>query len=664
MEFGGRLAMRKLLLLASLTQVIGSAGVMPLPEKMTPGPGALTIDSSFSVAASGFTDARLQSAIARFVSRISRQTGIPLIASKRKPTLIVECRESGPAYPSLGEDESYTLDIASDGARLAALTVTGAQRGLETFAQLIASGGPVEAVHVEDRPRFPWRGLMLDVARHWMPMAVVERNLDAMAAVKMNVFHWHLSDDQGFRVESKVFPKLPQSDFYTQAEIRQVVEYARDRGIRVIPEFDIPGHTTSWFVGYPELASAPGPYQVEKKWGIFRPTMDPTREETYQFLDKFIGEMSALFPDPYFHIGGDEVDDTQWKQSASIQQFAKEHQFADSKALHGYFNGRLQAILKKYGKTMIGWDEVLSPGLAPDTVIQSWRGQAALAEAARKGYRGILSFGYYLDHLQPASVHYKVDPLANAPDLLGPAEASRILGGEACMWSEYVSYQTVDSRLWPRAAAIAERLWSRRSVVDEEDMYARLDAVSRELDWVGVEHRSTYQRMLDRLAEGRPADGLRILADASEALGIDGRYKARAYSSEVPLNRFVDLVRPESESIRRLEQSARVVTADSKNSAKDVANLRISFSTWAENESRLSAPGELNSLSHKLTTVGLIGLQALEYLRTGTAAPAGWAARQGQILDEIEKPGAEVTLAAVRPVRLLVDAVAQKQADK
>jgi hexosaminidase len=297
-------------------------------------------------------------------------------------------------------------------------------------------------------------------------------------------------------------------------------------------------------------------------------------------------------------------------------------------------------------------------------VIQSWRGQASLAEAARKGYRGILSFGYYLDHLQPASAHYKVDPLANAPDLLGPAEASRILGGEACMWSEYVSDQTVDSRLWPRAAAIAERLWSRRSVVDVDDMYARLEAVSRELDWVGVEHRSTYQRMLDRLAEGRPADGLRILADASEALGIDGRYKARAYSSEVPLNRFVDLVRPESESIRRLEQCARVFIANHTNSLTEVASLRISLSTWADNESRLSPPAELTSLSHKLTTVGSIGLQALEYLRTGTAAPAGWAARQGEILDEIQKPDAEVTLAAVRPVRLLVDAIAGKQADK
>jgi hypothetical protein len=211
-----------------------------------------------------------------------------------------------------------------------AATVAGALHGLETFAQLVgpgAEGFRVPAIHIEDRPRFPWRGLMLDVSRHWMPVEVVERNLDAMAAVKLNVFHWHLSDDQGFRVESRRFPRLQQlgsdGDFYTQAEIRHVVAYARDRGIRVVPEFDMPGHTNSWLVGYPELASAPGPYSIGRTWGVYDGAMDPTREETYEFLDAFLGEMTQLFPDPYFHIGGDEVNGRQWSQSSSIQAFAK-----------------------------------------------------------------------------------------------------------------------------------------------------------------------------------------------------------------------------------------------------------------------------------------------------------------------------------------------------
>jgi hexosaminidase len=648
--------------LVTLTRLVMCAEVMPLPSKVVSTSGKLTIDSSFSAAASGYSDARLQSAMNRFVARVSRRTGIPFRGVAQKATLLIDCREGGSEYPTLGEDESYSLDVSPVGAQLNATTVTGALRGLETFAQLIGSGPDVRSVHIEDKPRFPWRGLMLDVSRHWMPIEVVERNLDAMAAVKLNVFHWHLSDDQGFRVESQRFPRLQQfgSDghFYTQAQIRHVVDYARDRAIRVVPEFDIPGHTTSWFVGYPELASAPGPYTIERKWGIFQPTMDPTREETYAFLDDFIGEMASLFPDSFFHIGGDEVEETQWKSSAAIQAFAKQHQLGDSRALHAYFNLRLEQILKKHGKTMVGWDEVLDPSLAHDTVIQSWRGQASLAEAARKGYRGILSSGYYLDHLKPASAHYAVDPLADAPDLLTKEQASRILGGEACMWSEYVNDQTVDSRIWPRAAAVAERLWSAREVTNADAMYQRLESVRRALDWVGVEHRSTYERMLDRIGAG-PSDALRLLADASEALGIEGRRNARHYTSEIPLNRFVDAVRPESERVRHLEQAVRNISSPS-----ELGELEATLTAWSENDSRLKPPAELASLSRNLSVLGAIGLHALEYLKANTVLPEGWVARQMQVLKQIQQPNAEVSLAAVRPVRLLLEALSLKESNK
>jgi hexosaminidase len=482
---------------------------------------------------------------------------------------------------------------------------------------------------------------MLDVSRHWMPLEVVKRNLDAMAAVKLNVFHWHLSDDQGFRVESKRFPKLQElgsdGNFYTQSEIRQVVDYARDRGIRVIPEFDVPGHTTSWFVGYPELASAPGPYSIERTWGIFQPTLDPTREETYRFLDDLIGEMAALFPDPYFHIGGDEVDDTQWKNSAAIQKFARDHQFATSQALHAYFNRRVQEIVQKHGKVMIGWDEVLAPGLAANTVIQSWRGQEALAEASRKGYRGVLSFGYYLDHMNPTSFHYAVDPLGGAAGALDSGQAARVLGGEACMWVEYVSPETVDSRIWPRMAAIAERLWSPREVVDVNSMYARMEAVSRSLEWVGLQHRSNYEPMLERLGGGR---SLRVLADASEATGIEIRRDARKYTSLVDLNRFPDAVRPESELIRHLELAA------ARLSPADLDELRAALREWAD-----------NGLSPNLEAVGAIGLRAMQYLEGHKPAPQGWISGRKQTLDAMEKPSAEVVLAAVRPVRKLLEAL-------
>jgi hexosaminidase len=333
-------------------------------------------------------------------------------------------------------------------------------RGLQTFLQLVEitpQGFAVPTVWIEDKPRFPWRGLMIDSGRHFMPVEVIRRNLDAMSAVKLNVLHWHLSENQGFRVESRRFPKLQGmgSDglFYTQDQVRGIIAYARDRGIRVVPEFDMPGHSTAWFVGYPELASAPGPYSVERKWGVFDPAMDPTRESTYKFLDEFIGEMAGLFPDQFFHIGGDEVNGKQWDANPRIQRFIRAHGLKDNAGLQAYFNTRVQKLVAKHGKTTEGWDEILRPDLPKSIVIQSWRGQKSLADAAQQGYRGLLSYGYYLDLMYTAASHYAVDPLADAAANLSSEDLQRILGGEACMWAEYVSAENVDSRIWPRTAA-------------------------------------------------------------------------------------------------------------------------------------------------------------------------------------------------------------------
>jgi hexosaminidase len=630
-------------ILSSLLATGASAAtpnLMPMPAAITPNPGQFRIDSSFHITDAGTKDDRVEAGIGRLTTRILRQAGLSAIhTGNAKAALTVDCqRPARPGdFPALGEDESYQLEINADGARLTATTCTGALRGMETFAQLVSAGPGgffVPAVHIEDHPRYRWRGLMLDVSRHWMPVEVIKRNLNAMAAVKLNVFHWHLSDDQGFRVESKRWPKLHElgSDghYYTQSEIRDVVAYARDRGIRVIPEFDIPGHATSWLVGYPKLASARGPYEIQRRWGIFEPTIDPTREETYRFLDAFLDEMTSLFPDRFFHIGGDEIEETQWKRSAAIQAFAREHGLADSAQLHAYFNRRLQELLKKHGKTMVGWDEVLAPGLAGDTIIQSWRGAKSLAEAGQKGYRGILSAGYYLDHLLSASTHYAVDP----------GDGESILGGEACMWSEYVSPETVDSRIWPRMAAIAERFWSPREVKDVASMYARMEVVSRDLEWAGVRHRANYAPMLDRIAAGEPADPLRVLADVCEALGIEVRRDARKYTSLVDLNRFVDAVRPESELVRHLER----------------ADLRTTFQVWVDNDRRLERLGiaELRTLSQNLAALGRIGLEALDYMESGKPAPKNWVLEKKQLLEQMEKPNAEVRLAAVRTVRSLL----------
>ena len=639
----------KLLLAAFLVPVLFCAP-MPVPWKSVPAAGHLLIDSSFAAETHGFSDSRVDAAVRRFTVRIGRQTGIPIIGGKT--ALIVQ------SAPDAGS-ESYQLDISPEKAVLAASTVEGALHGLETFAQLIEPGQQgfeVASAHIEDHPRFPWRGLMIDCSRHWMPIEVIERNLDAMAAVKLNVLHWHLSDDQGFRVESKRFPRLQQfgSDghFYTQDQVRFIVAYARDRAIRVVPEFDMPGHTTSWFAGYPELASAPGPYSIERSWGIFQPTMNPAREETYKFLDAFLGEMTGLFPDPYFHVGGDEIDPTQWKQSPSIQAFMRQRHFDTSDDLHAYFEQRVQGILKKYGKTMVGWDEVLHPGLALDTVIQSWRGQKALADATRRGYRGILSFGYYLDHMNPASFHYANDPQLEGEDSKG------ILGGEACMWTEYVSAETIDSRLWPRAAAIAERLWSAKEVTNVASMYDRLDAVSRTLESVGI--RSNEQMMLDRIGSG---GSLKMLSDASEPLGIDGRQVARKYTSLDPLNRLVDAIPPESPRVRHLTRTAETVAANPKGAKIELAGLRAAFTGWSGTDPQrfdnfLSI--ELIPVSTNLSNLGSIGLRALEVLADETSVSPDWVSQQMRVIQEMEKPVAEVQLAATRPVCILLDAISRK----
>jgi hexosaminidase len=466
--------------------------LMPLPASVQSGTGQLTINQSFSVALTGSHDASLDSEVQRFKHQLSRQTGIPFRpTSGAAATLQVHADRGRKPVQELGEDESYVLTVADSGAKLTAPTTLGALRGLQTFLQLVQitpAGFAVPSVTIKDQPRFAWRGTLIDVSRHFIPIDVLKRNLDGMAAVKMNVLHWHLSDDQGFRVESKKFPKLTQmgSDglFYTQEEIRDLIAYAHERGIRVMPEFDIPGHSRSWFLGYPELSSGAGPYTLEDggRGPYIDPIMDPTRDSTYKFLEKFIAEMAKLFPDAYFHIGGDEVDGKQWDANPKVQEFIHAHGMKNNQDLQAYFNQRLEKIVAKNHKTMVGWDEILHPGLPKTIVVQSWRGQASLAAAAKQGYRGLLSYGYYLDLMWPASRHYAVDPMADAAATLTPEQRSLILGGESCQWAEWVTPENIDSHIWPRNAVVAERLWSPQEAKDVASMYARMNAVSLELE--------------------------------------------------------------------------------------------------------------------------------------------------------------------------------------
>ncbi|MEZ5426966.1 MAG: family 20 glycosylhydrolase [Pyrinomonadaceae bacterium] len=650
--------------------------LMPVPANIDWKDGRLNLTKDFRVAVKGPADERLKNYVFRVMRRLEGRTVMSfareLATDGAGAQLLIETQSAAPAVPKLGDDESYRLEIDGDQARLTAPTGVGAMRGLETLLQLLKGdreGFYFPAVSINDRPRFAWRGLMIDVARHYQPMEVLKRNIDAMAAVKLNVLHWHLTEDQGFRVETKKYPKLYMmgSDglFFTQEDVREVIGYAADRGIRVMPEFDMPGHATAWVVGHPELASAPGPYQIERNPGIFDPTLDPTKEGTYKLLDGFLTEMAGLFPDAYMHIGGDENEGKQWDANPEIQAFMKEKGIKDNHGLQTYFNKRVLPILQKNGKIMMGWDEIFQPDLPKDIVIHSWRGQKALAEAAQKGYRGVLSNGYYIDLMQPASDHYLVDPLP-ADTTLSAEEQKRVLGGEATMWSEWVSPETIDSRIWMRTAAIAERLWSPQSVRDVDDMYRRLEILSPQLEELGLTHRKNRAMLLRRLVGGRDISALQTLVSVIEPVKLYRRYQQRPQTMLDPLTGLIDAAGADAPGARKFNRTVAEMLSGGNISA-DGEMLRMTFIDWRDAGTELGpviegAPAlrEAGQLAVDLRNLGEIGLEAVSYLEKGVRPSAEWRDAKLKTLEEIAKPKAALEFVVIENMKKLVEAAYQK----
>ena len=649
--------------------------LMPMPANVQAGSGQLPITQSFSVAVTGNQDPSLQAEVQRFTTVLSRITGIPFRPKPGDtPTLTVHADRGREAIQKLGEDESYELTVTAAEAQLNAPTALGAIRGLQTFLQLVEitpSGFAAPAVTIKDQPRFPWRGLLIDVSRHFIPIDVLKRNIDGMAAVKMNVLHWHLSDDQGFRVESKKFPKLTGDGsgglYYTQAEIRDFIEYAHQRGIRVMPEFDMPGHSRSWVIGYPDLASGPGPYTLESG----DPILDPTRESTYKFLEKFIEEMAKLFPDAYFHIGGDEVDGKQWDANPKIQEFKQAHGMKNNQDLQAYFNQRLEKIVAKNHKIMVGWDEILHPDLPKNIVVQSWRGQQSLAIAAQQGYRGLLSYGYYLDLMWPASRHYAVDPMSGAAANLTPEQKALILGGESCQWAEWVTPENVDSHIWPRNAVVAERLWSPQNVTDVNSMYTRLRAVSLELESFGLMHNTARERMLQRMAGTGDISSLRTLANVVEPVKDYNRWSDEKgpIDFHAPLNRLIDAAYPESDTAREFGELVDKYLHSGYQDKAAEEQIRRYLTLWSKNDPKLHAQLEGSSLlqedvpiSQNLSMLSSAGLDALNYLDQGQTEPDLARAQQLAVIEIAKKPVAGLLLQVTAPIEQLVQAAGQAQA--
>ena len=649
--------------------------LLPAPSNITAGTGSLAITKDFTVSLGSAHNSILEAATRRTLANLEINTGIPISKDDLQspnPTLIIQVQDAAATLPTLETDETYSLSATSSKIVLQAHTVFGALHGLQTLQQLVqAEDGHfvIPAVEINDSPRFPWRGFMLDVSRHFMPLPVVYRTLDGMAAVKLNVFHWHLTDDQGFRIESKRFPLLTAkgSDglFYTQDQVRDVIAYASARGIRVVPEFDIPGHVTSWLVGMPELGSVQRSYQISRTFGIWDGALDPTRDSTYKFLDAFIGEMAALFPDNYLHFGGDESNGADWKANPSIVAFMNAHNMKSTDELQTYFSTRVLALVNKHHKQMVGWDEILTPGTPKDAVIQSWRGVESLAVAAKQGNRGILSAPYYLDGMKTAERMYLDDPI---PDnsTLNPDQQKLILGGEVCMWAEQITAQTVDSRVWPRTAALAERFWSPRQTRDVPDMYRRLAIESIRLDGLGLTHISGPESGLRQLAGSESAGSqLAVLVSTLSPVPFHERYQQQKTSQLTPMGNAVDYTRPDPplrEGLRLLVERYLHSTTPADHAAAH-QQLQTLFESWIASGPALDAltpeHPKLNQLTlrrSQLPQLGQLGVQSLAAIESHTPPAAPWI-EAGKALLKASADYSELTdFVVLPPLQQLVDA--------
>lgn len=636
--------------------------LMPWPKEIKENSEKFVITSTFSISINSNDKGKVQYAATKFLRRLSGRTGIFIdkgFPLKKDNSSSVQITFDSISDVKLGADESYNLTIHNNKITIQSKTDIGAIRALETLLQLATintTQSYFPGYSISDAPRFLWRGLMIDVARHFQPIAVIKRNLEAMASVKLNVFHWHLTDDQGFRVESKMYPKLQElaSDglFYTQNQIKDVVRHATKLGIRVIPEFDVPGHASAILAAYPELGSKDDyNYKIERYAGVFDPTLDPTKEKTYTFLKNLFTEIAPLFPDEYFHIGGDENEGKHWTENKKIIAFKKEYNLKTNHDLQTYFNIKLERILLKLGKKLMGWDEIMTPTMPTTAVIHSWRGpqeglkESTLLEAAKKGYQSVLSNGYYIDRMLSVKHHYSVDPIGNAQ--LTKEERAKILGGETTMWSELVTPLTIDSRIWPRTAAIAERYWSPKRINNIKNMQKRLKVVNFQLEELGITHIKNKNVILRNLTQNQETNSLTVLSNISEPLKIYSRnLGGTEYKSFSPFTLFADACTVDAIDAENFnELIAYHIKYPSKKSSKEITAY---FSKWISgyhNFSMLKSNTKLkklNSYYKELSTVSKLFLANMKQYSNSRRE------KINSSLKRLDKPTQDVELAVLK----------------
>ena len=585
--------------------------LMPWPQSVVINDGNFTLTKNFKVNITGNPNPRIFGGVTRFLRRLDGRTGmffsqgfVTKLNEVPSAELQINCTKSGKI--GLYEDESYHLDIKQNKITINATSDLGALHGLETLLQLLQNNNTsffFPNSQISDFPRFTWRGLMIDASRHFQPIDVIKRNIDGLAAMKMNVFHWHLVDDQGWRIEMKKHPKLIDvaSDglYYTQEEIKNIVKYADERGILIVPEIDVPGHGSAILTAYPEIGSkvitltggtsekniqgtAIATYGLERNAGIFSPTLDPSNPKTYQLLSEIFDEVCPLFPGAYFHIGGDENEGKDWDANPKIQAFKKKNNLTTNHELQTYFTMQLVPMLKKHGKQLMGWEEILTKNMSKEAIIHSWRGVnegmaagQSLVDAVKKGYKTVLSNGYYIDLMYPVESHYLNDPMPKGANLT-TEEKARILGGEATMWTELVSPETIDSRVWPRTAAIAERLWSAEDIVDVANMRKRLDVVSFRLEEVGLTHIRNKAVILRNIANYQDINILNEFSNVCEPLkGYTRNKGGTEYQMYSPLTLFADACSADAKDAISFNEAATQYAANKtpENKAKVAAFL-------------------------------------------------------------------------------------------
>lgn len=445
--------------------------LVPEPQRVTAGNGVFELQDDGRIAAPA--DARAQWIAGFLRDAIKQQNGVDL-------KVVAAPDEGGITLridPSIKSDEAYRLDVTPDRVTIAAANNRGLFWGAETLRQLLPlqneSPPTLPAISIRDAPRFAWRGVMLDTVRHFYPVDFIKRQIDLMAYYKFDVFHWHLTDDQGWRIQIKRYPKLTSvgawrkeadggryGGFYTQAQIRDVVAYAKARNVMVVPEIEMPGHSSAAIAAYPLLSCSGKPITVPATWGVFRDVDCVGKDSTFRFLENVLDEVIALFPSPYLHIGGDEVPEGVWADCESCQQLAQAQGLQGEAGLHGYFVGRIRQFLAGKGKTLVGWDEILEGGMSPDAIVEVWRGPQEAAKALANGNRIIVAGPFYLDTpIDDMTLQdlYRTDPFDNP---LFAQYPGKVLGGEAPLWSERATPLNAAARLYPRLFAIAEHLWN------------------------------------------------------------------------------------------------------------------------------------------------------------------------------------------------------------